>query len=311
MFGRIIRTRTVMHASSVVAGVALVVSASLAVAQGVPIKHTVPSDGHPMTLWEKRAAKPTRTIVLLHGRTWSSLPDFDLQVPGEHRSLMDALVAKGYAVYALDLRGYGGTPRDASGWNNPNRAAADLAAAVQWVSKNSGIAGKPALFGWSNGATVSHLMAQQHPELIASLVLFGYWKDADSLVASGADTVTPARAKTTAAAAASDFITPTISKRAIDIYVKAALAADPVRTDWRRMEEYNALAPQKLTVPTLLMTGEHDPLAPEASQKKFFERLTVRDKQWVTIKNGDHAALMEDMQPEFVRVMTAFIERKR
>ncbi len=291
--------------------VALVFMASVAFAQKAPIKHTVLADGHPLALWEKRAAKPTRTIVLLHGRTWSSLPDFDLQVPGEQRSLMDALVAKGYAVYALDLRGYGGTPRDASGWTNPDRSAADLAAAVQWVRKNSGVAGKPALFGWSNGATVSHLMAQQHPELIASLVLFGYWKDPDAVLSSGADTVTPARAKTTAEAAASDFITPTISKKAIDIYVKAALAADPVRSDWRRMEEYNALSPAKLTVPTLLMTGEHDPLAPEASQRKFYERMTVKDKQWVTIKKGDHAALMEDMQPEFVRVMTAFIERKR
>lgn len=307
MTGRFVFAR----AAILVTGAALMFAATVAYAQSAPIKHTVQSDGHPMALWEKRAAKPTRTIVLLHGRTWSSLPDFDLQVSGEHRSLMDALVAKGYAVYALDLRGYGATPRDASGWNNPNRAAADLAAAVQWVSKNSGVAGKPVLFGWSNGATVSHLMAQQHPELISSLVLFGYWKDADSLVASGADTVTPARAKTTAEGAASDFITPTISKKAIDTYVKAALAADPVRSDWRRMEEYNALAPGKLTVPTLLMTGEHDPLAPEASQRKFFDRLTVKDKQWVTIKKGDHAALMEDMQTEFVRVMTTFIERKR
>ena len=264
-----------------------------------------------MALWEKRAAKPTRAIVLLHGRTWSSLPDFDLQVPGEHRSLMDALVAKGYAVYALDLRGYGGTPRDASGWVNPNRAAADLAAAVEWVTKNSGVTGKPALFGWSNGSTVAHLMAQQHPELISSLVLFGYWKDPDSLSVTGPDTIAPKRAATTAKAAASDFITPTISARAIELYVKAALAADPVRSDWRRMEEYNALSPAKLTVPTLLITGEHDPLAPEASQRKFFDRLTVKDKQWVTIKQGDHAALLEDMQPEFVRVMTTFIDRKR
>ena len=290
---------------------ALTAGVSATFAQGVPIKHTVQSDGHPMALWEKRAAKPTRAIVLLHGRTWSSLPDFDLQVPGEHRSLMDALVAKGYAVYALDLRGYGGTPRDASGWVNPNRSAADLAAAVEWVTKNSGVTGKPALFGWSNGSTVAHLMAQQHPELISSLVLFGYWKDPDSLSVPGPDTIVPKRAATTAKAAASDFITPTISARAIELYVKAALAADPVRSDWRRMEEYNALSPAKLTVPTLLITGEHDPLAPEASQRKFFDRLTVKDKQWVTIKQGDHAALLEDMQPEFVRVMTTFIERKR
>ena len=290
---------------------ALTAGVSAALAQGVPVKHTVQSDGHPMALWEKRAAKPTRAIVLLHGRTWSSLPDFDLQVPGEHRSLMDALVAKGYAVYALDLRGYGGTPRDASGWVNPNRSAADLAAAVEWVTKNSGVTGKPALFGWSLGSTVAHLMAQQHPELISSLVLFGYWKDPDSPSVTGPDTLVPTRAATTAKAAASDFITPTISARAIDLYVKAALAADPVRSDWRRMEEFNALSPAKLTVPTLLITGERDPIAPEALQRKFFDRLTVKDKQWVTIKQGDHAALLEDMQPEFVRVMTTFIERKR
>ena len=302
-------TKRVVGAVTVLAALTLVVSA--AAAQSAPVKHTVLSDGHPMALWEKRAAKPRRAIVLLHGRTWSALPDFDLQVPGEHRSLMDALVAKGYAVYALDLRGYGGTPRDASGWVNPNRAAADLAAAVDWVAKQSGVPGKPTLFGWSNGSTVAHLMAQQHPELISSLVLFGYWKDPDSLSVSGPDTLVPKRAATTAKAAASDFITPTISARAIDVYVKAALAADPVRADWRRMEEYNALSPAKLTVPTLLITGEHDPLAPEASQRKFFDRLTVKDKAWVTIPKGDHAALIEDMQPEFVRVMTAFIERKR
>jgi pimeloyl-ACP methyl ester carboxylesterase len=280
-------------------------------AQKAPLKHTVTADGHALALWEKRAAKPTRVIVLLHGRTWSALPDFDLQVPGEQRSLMDALVAKGYAVYALDLRGYGATPRDASGWTNPKRAAKDLEAAVRWISANSGVASKPAVFGWSNGSTVAHLMAQDHPELISSLILFGYWKDPDVTIPPSADTIIPKREKTTAAKAAEDFITPTISKKAIDLYVKAALAADPVRSDWRRLEEYNAIDPSKLTVPTLLMTGEHDPLAPGDMQQRYFAKLTVKDKEWVTIKKGDHAALLEDMQPEFVRVMTTFIERKR
>ena len=35
---------------------------------------------------------------------------------------MDQLAAKGWAAYALDLRGYGGTKRDATGWNTPDRA---------------------------------------------------------------------------------------------------------------------------------------------------------------------------------------------
>jgi len=36
-------------------------------------------------------------VLLIHGRTWSGRPDFDLQVSGESRSFMDALVAQGYA----------------------------------------------------------------------------------------------------------------------------------------------------------------------------------------------------------------------
>ena len=205
-----------------IVGAWFAVNAQVMLSQGKapPSKHIVTSNGHLLALWEKGPPQPKGTIVLVHGRTWSSLPDFDLQVPGEKRSLMDALVIKGYAVYALDLRGYGATGRDATGWNTPNKAAADLAEALRWVIKSSGIPGKPVVFGWSNGATVAHLAAQKTPELMSSVILFGYWKDPDSLVTSGPDTVTPLRAKTTAAAAASDFIRPeAISKKAIDANV--------------------------------------------------------------------------------------------
>jgi pimeloyl-ACP methyl ester carboxylesterase len=281
-------------------------------AQSSPIRHEVKSDGHPLALWEKRPATPKGVIVLLHGRTWSSLPDFDLQVPGEKRSLMDALVARGYAVYALDLRGYGGSPRDPSGWNTPDQAASDLANAIRWVSANSGVATKPVLFGWSNGSTVAQLMAQQHPELISDLILFGYWKDPAFKIPAMSDTVSLLREKTTAAKAAEDFVAPNvISKKAIEIYVQAALKADPVRTDWRQLDEFNALDARKVTVPTLLIQGELDPLAPTASQARLFANLANPDRAWVIIAGGDHAALLEETQPAFVAAMVNFIERPR
>ena len=280
--------------------------------QASPVRHTVVSGGHSLALWEKRAPQPKRAIVLLHGRTWSSLPDFDLQVSGEHRSLMDALVAKGYAVYALDLRGYGATARDRTGWNSPDQAADDLAAALSWVSANSGLQGKPVLFGWSNGATVAQLCVQRHPDRAGDLILFGYWKDPDSTIAMASDTVTPLREKTTAQGAASDFIAPhAISKRAITTYVAAALKADPVRSDWRRLEQYNALDPAKVRIPTLLIQGEFDPLAQTDAQSRFFARLGTPDRQWVVMAGGDHAALLEDMQPAFVAAVANFIERPK
>ena len=277
---------------------------------GALVMHTVSSDGHPIALWGKRPAHAKRTIVLVHGRTWSALPDFDLQVPGEHRSLMDALVARGFAVYAIDLRGYGATARDSSGWTTPNQSADDLAAVLRWVAANARIQGKPSLMGWSNGSTVAQLMAQRHPELIANLILTGYWKDPDEKIALAPDTIVPLRSKTTAQAAASDFIAPNaMSPRALQAYVAAAIAADPIRSDWRRREQFNALDAAKITVPTLLIQGELDPLAPTATQAKFFSRLGTVDRQWIVIAGGDHAVLIENTQPAFVSAMVNFIER--
>ena len=100
-------------------------------------RHTIDVDGHPLAMWSKRPPPPPETtrgaIVFLHGRTWSAVPDFDLQVKGEQRSVMDAFVEQGFATYALDLRGYGESPRDATGWLTPDRAADDLAVALKWV----------------------------------------------------------------------------------------------------------------------------------------------------------------------------------
>src|SRR5262245_59025459 len=95
---------------------------------------TVQSDGHPMAVWARKPAAPKGTILLVHGRTWSSRPDFDLQVPGMQRSVLTSLVAQGFAAYAVDLRGYGETPRDRTGWLTPLRAAQDVVNVMTWVA---------------------------------------------------------------------------------------------------------------------------------------------------------------------------------
>ena len=124
-------------------------------------------DGHRLVLWEKRPVRAARgEIVLLHGRTWSALPNFDLRVTGQHVSLMDALVARGYAVYALDQRGYGSTARDTTGWLTPDRAAADAGVVADWVASHAPHARRPALFGYSRGSATAMLVAQRHPEKV-------------------------------------------------------------------------------------------------------------------------------------------------
>jgi len=257
-----------------------------------------------LTMWRKAPAKPRRAVLLIHGRTWSGRPDFDLQVPGEARSFMDALVAQGYAAYALDLRGYGATPRDATGFLTPERAAADVAAALRTIGD------RPVLFGWSLGSMVAQLTSQRHPEAVGALVLVGYPADADVNVPERADPEAPAREPTTAEAAAEDFIAPgVISKRAIAAYVQAAVAADPVRMDWRRDHEWNALSPEAVHVPVLLLQAQLDPVARTEAHARLFARLGTFDRQWVVIPKGDHAVFLEDTAPRVLAALRGFLER--
>jgi alpha-beta hydrolase superfamily lysophospholipase len=272
-------------------------------------RHTVPSDGHPLAVWEKRPNDARAAVLLLHGRTWSTLPDFDLQVAGEELSLMDGLAGRGFVTYGLDLRGYGATPRDETGWLTPDRAVADLAEVLRWVRARE--ADRPVhLFGWSLGSMVSQLLAQRHPDLIDGLVLFGYpWRPGTE-VPEQRDAGAPPREPNTAEAAASDFITQgSISRRAVDAYVSAALAADPVRVDWTAGHQWNALDASRVTVPTLVIHGEFDPLAPPQAQRALLEGLGTMDKAWVVVPGGDHAAFLETPRPYFIEMVEAFLLR--
>lgn len=270
-------------------------------------RHTVEVDGHPVAVWEKSPADPEGTVVLLHGRTWSSLPDFDLQVSGEDLSLMDGLVAEGFSTFAVDLRGYGDTPRDETGWLTPDRASKDVVSILEWIGDRTGRS--PALFGWSYGSMVAQLTVQRNPDLVSRLILFGYPVGPDTgFPAGGQEPTDPPENPTTASAAASDFTIPgSISQRAIDEYVRHALEADPVRVDWKNLAEWGELNPGAVRVPTLLLQGEKDPLAPTTRQADFFSRLGTPDRVWVTIAGGDHAAHLETPRATFIHAMVSFL----
>lgn len=276
-------------------------------AKSVAVKHTIDADGHPMALWEKSVSNPKGYILLHHGRTWSALPDFDLQVEGEEKSLMDGFNDMGYSVWALDARGYGDTPRDSSGWNTPNRAAKDISIILEWLYDKNGE--KTHLWGWSMGSMLGQLAAQQYPEHIESLTLFGYPLRLDQQYPQDNQTGEPPREINTAAAAASDFIVPnSISQKAIDEYVRHSLAADPVRADWNKQHQYNKLDAGKVTMPVLLLQGEFDPLAQTDFHAKAFIEFANSDKQWVVLKGGDHAALLETPRNKMIASSVSFFE---
>ena len=291
-----------------VVGFVFLALAQLSVAQGSDIvRHTVMADGHPIAVWEKSVANPKGQILLHHGRTWSSIPDFDLQVPGESLSLMDGFNEMGYSAWAMDARGYGATPRDSSGWTTPDRAAKDMATVLTWLETRNGV--KTNVWGWSYGSMVAQLTAQRYPEAIRSLTLFGYPTDPDVLIPEDQNLSSPQESANTAAAAASDFIVPgSISQNAIDVYVKAALAADPIRADWNQLQQWNALDGAALTVPTLILQGEFDPLANTDAHARLFAKIANPNKQWTVLAGGDHAALLETPRARLIQATVNFLQ---
>lgn len=267
----------------------------------------VDSDGHELAVWFKGSSTAEQSILLLHGRTYSSLPDFDLHTDSENLSMMDALVARGFNVYALDARGYGATKRDTSGWLTPNQAARDAIAAVRWIKVRESV--RPHVFGWSYGSMVAQLIAQRHGNELASITLFGYPFDPSRhvLPQTHAYPALPPAKINTAAHAASDFIVEdAISQAGIEAYVAAALSADPVRVDFRDLHQWAELDASRVITPTLLIQAEHDPIAPTPIQRKLFENLGTKDKWWVVLPGGDHAALLETPRFKMFDAMTAF-----
>ena len=273
------------------------------------VKQTVVSRGHPIALWGKADRNAKGIILFIHGRTWSARPDFDLQIPGEDLSLMDGMIEQGYSSFAVDLRGYGATPRDSSQWLSPNKAAIDVVNVIDWISlrhDNLPIH----VFGWSYGSVISLLASQMNDKNIASLTLFGFWLDLDSNIEEDKEGKALEFQINSAEAAASDFIVPgSISKNAVDGYVRAALITDPIRVDWRNQYEFMSIDPSKIEIPVLLIQGEYDPIAPTEVQAKLFTRLKTAEKSWVVIAGGDHAAFMETPRPYFIRAFSDFIDR--
>jgi alpha-beta hydrolase superfamily lysophospholipase len=269
------------------------------------------ADGHHLAVWEKKPAHPRAVIVLVHGRTWSSLPNFDLQVPGERRSFMDALADAGLDVFAIDLRGYGATARDASGWLTPDRAIADVHAVIAWIQRPADAGRLPIyLFGLSRGAMVAAMAAQQRPETLAGVVLLGFGFDPDMQIPASEAPGRPPRAANTADNAASDFMTrDAYTGATLTAFVRAALRSDPVYADWRDEQQFNAFRPAQVVTPVLLVHGARDPQAPLALETKLFTRFGATDKAWVVLPGADHAAHLEKSVGELVRTIAWFIRR--
>jgi pimeloyl-ACP methyl ester carboxylesterase len=117
-------------------------------------------------------------VIFVHGATYSSTPDFDLQY--KDYSWADWMVDHGYVVYLFDKRNYGFSSREKAmdepaASNKPvtrsYQAIRDIGAVVDYIIKKHRVK-KVTLIGWSWGATTAGMYTSLNSEKVKSLVLY-------------------------------------------------------------------------------------------------------------------------------------------
>ncbi|MBR2529212.1 MAG: alpha/beta hydrolase [Blautia sp.] len=113
--------------------------------------------------------QPEKNILLVHGLTYSS-HEFDIDY--KDYSLVRFLAREGYAVWRLDIAGYGRSGEVEDGFMpDSDYAAEDINAAVELITKETGM-DKLDILGWSWGTVTSARFAAKYPEHINKLVLY-------------------------------------------------------------------------------------------------------------------------------------------
>jgi pimeloyl-ACP methyl ester carboxylesterase len=259
-------------------------------------------------LWNKHAGDPSGAagrILFVHGSSMASQPTFDLTVPGRpDSSVMDYFARRGYDTWCVDMEGYGRSTKTRDNNAPISSGADDCLAAARYIRKLRGE--RPLLvYGISSGALRAALFAQRHPELVDRLAL-----DAMVWTGEGSPTLAERRKRLPEYRARNRrpidraFVRSiferdhpgTADDAVIEAFADAILALDdsvPTGTYVDMCANLPVCDPERITVPTLIMRGEHDGIASFSDLLQFFARLPNPDKQLAVMPGIAHASFQQ------------------
>jgi alpha-beta hydrolase superfamily lysophospholipase len=272
-------------------------------------------------LWHKKAASGVPhagTVFFVHGSSMASQPTFDLSVPGRpYSSAMDWFTAHGFDTWTMDNEGYGrsGKQRDIN--CDIANGADDLEGGTRYVLERNG--GKALLmYGISSGALKAALFAERHPERVAKIAL-----DAFVWTGEGSPTLEQRRKKLPEFLAKNRrpidraFVHSifqrdhpgTADEATVNAFADAILTLDssmPTGTYVDMCSKLPLLDPGKLTVPTLILRGEHDGIASFDDLIEFFKRLPNMNKQFSVMAGISHASFQQKNYMMVYDILHAF-----
>ncbi|HET9492156.1 MAG TPA: alpha/beta fold hydrolase [Methylomirabilota bacterium] len=256
-------------------------------------------------LWEKAAGAspgPRGTLLLVHGSSMASQPTFDLRIPGRpDASAMDHFARLGYDTWCVDMEGYGRSDKHRDINADIATGADDVEAAADYIAKTRGVEALH-VYGISSGALRAALFAQRRPERVRRLAL-----DAFVWTGKGSPTLAERRQRLPEFQARNRrpidraFVRSiftrdhpgTADDEVVEAFADAILALDdsvPTGTYVDMCANLPVVDPARITVPTLIMRGQHDGIASVEDLLEFFARLPNPDKQFAVMPGIAHAS---------------------
>lgn len=223
-------------------------------------------------------------LVLLHGGLF----------PIETIGGLSASLAERYRVYLPERRGHGRTP-DVEGPITYGAMADDTIAFLEAVGLRSAH-----VVGWSDGALVGMLVAMRRPDLVRRLVMIGMHINPDGQPPEAIEFQKHERM-------------PDIIPREVkDLYAAVSpdgpghwqVVVDKMWRMWKTEPRMELTELSKLTVPTLLILGEHDMTTVEHGEAM---RRAIPDARLEVVAGASHGLPMDE--PELVsRLVFDFLD---
>ena len=281
-----------------------------------------------------------RVLLFVHGATYPGETTFDLPLGGI--SMMEWIARRGWDVWLVDVRGYGGSTRPPE-MDRPAKengpivdtatAARDVGSAVAHIMQKRGMP-KINLMGWSWGTAIMGSYTTEHNDQVARLVLYApAWIYDPPSPASAGDTLGAYRTVTIDSAKERWLKGVPDHKKAdliptgwFEQWAEATWATDPIggrqtppvlrapngvvldgRNTWRAGKAL--YDPSRIIVPTLLIHAEWDADLPSYMAHAYFTQLTNTPwKRFVEIGEGTHMVFLEKNRMQLFREIAAFLE---
>ena len=258
---------------------------------------------------------PLKQILLVHGSSFSS-HEFDIDY--QDYSLVQRLARERYAVWRIDIAGYGQSETVEDGFMPDTAyAAEDINAAVERITQISGQT-KIDVLGWSWGTMTAGRFAAEHPEHIRRLILY-----APILSGLGVQEMGDEFSHNTWESAAEDFqrnADGTFDQHITDPVLIGMFCSSCWRYDgdssprgWSKDafvdESVKLIGLERIPVPTLILYGDQDPYMNAELLRGALELLPEGSERQM-IAGGSHIMIYEkNCYQDFQNSIVAFLEK--